>query len=206
MALTKVRGSILSDEIYRREHNLSDVLDKAVARNNLSVYAKSETFSKNDFVDFVFMWAGFESEIPEGFQLCNGIGQTSRGTSVPDMCDLFVIGAGETYAVGATGGSITATTNTVGDHTHNVSINSTTLSIDQMPSHTHDVVNVISTTFSKQNWARNEYKFGQGTRVSNATGGSEAHTHTATESEAGSHNHTVNITPPYYALCYIIKL
>ena len=43
MALTKVRGSILSDEIYRRENNLNDVLDKAIARNNISVYSKTES-------------------------------------------------------------------------------------------------------------------------------------------------------------------
>lgn len=43
MTLTKIRGSILSDEIYRRENNLNDVLDKAIARNNLSVYSKTES-------------------------------------------------------------------------------------------------------------------------------------------------------------------
>lgn len=43
MALTKIKGSILSDEIYRRENNLNDVLDKAIARNNLSVYSKTES-------------------------------------------------------------------------------------------------------------------------------------------------------------------
>lgn len=48
MALTKIKGSILSDEIYRRENNLNDVLDKAIARNNLSVYSKAEIYSKNE--------------------------------------------------------------------------------------------------------------------------------------------------------------
>lgn len=43
MALTQVKGSILSDELYRRENNLNDVLDKAIARNNLSVYSKTES-------------------------------------------------------------------------------------------------------------------------------------------------------------------
>lgn len=46
MALTKIRGSILSEEIYRRENNLNDVLDKAIARNNLSVYSKADCDGK----------------------------------------------------------------------------------------------------------------------------------------------------------------
>ena len=48
MALTQVKGSILSDELYRRENNLSDVVDKAIARNNLSVYAKTETYNRSE--------------------------------------------------------------------------------------------------------------------------------------------------------------
>lgn len=42
MALTQVKGSILSDELYKRENNLNDVLDKNIARNNLNLYSKNE--------------------------------------------------------------------------------------------------------------------------------------------------------------------
>ncbi|MCF1437216.1 MAG: hypothetical protein LPD71_00165 [Shewanella sp.] len=48
MALTQVKGSILSDELYRRENNLSDVQDKAAGRNNLGVYGKSEVYQKSE--------------------------------------------------------------------------------------------------------------------------------------------------------------
>lgn len=49
----------------------------------------------------IIFWSGSVASIPTGFFLCNG----SNGT--PDLQDLFVIGAGNTYAVGTTGGSTT---------------------------------------------------------------------------------------------------
>lgn len=53
------------------------------------------------------MWSG--TTVPTGWALCNG----SNGT--PDLRDRFIVGAGSSYAVGATGG--TATDN----HTHTIS-------------------------------------------------------------------------------------
>jgi len=73
----------------------------------------------------IIMWNGSVGSIPSGWVLCNG----SNGT--PDLRDRFVVGAGSTYAVGATGGSadttlvshshtFSATTSGVGDHTHSL--------------------------------------------------------------------------------------
>lgn len=52
----------------------------------------------------IVMWSGTEANIPSGWALCNG----SNGT--PDLKDRFVIGAGGTYSVSSTGGTI--------NHTH----------------------------------------------------------------------------------------
>ena len=65
----------------------------------------------------IAIWSGATGSIPTGWTLCNG----SNGT--PDLRNSFVIGAGSTYAVGATGGSANAI----------------------VVSHTHDIVNVAST-------------------------------------------------------------
>lgn len=46
----------------------------------------------------ILMWSGSIGSIPAGYVLCNG----SNGT--PDLRDRFVVGAGNTYAVGNTGG------------------------------------------------------------------------------------------------------
>lgn len=63
----------------------------------------------------IILWAGSTSTIPSNWQLCNG----SNGT--PDLRNRFVIGAGDSYGVGATGGEATHT-----------------LSITEMPSHNHN--------------------------------------------------------------------
>ena len=55
----------------------------------------------------IMMWSGAANAIPSGYVLCDG----NDGT--PDLRDRFVIGAGNTYAVGATGGS--SATTLVGD-------------------------------------------------------------------------------------------
>lgn len=75
----------------------------------------------------IMMWSGAAHEVPEGWYICDG----QNGT--PDLRDRFVVGAGDTYQVGETGGEdeVTLTeeemaahahgaedTNAVGDHDH----------------------------------------------------------------------------------------
>jgi hypothetical protein len=66
----------------------------------------------------IILWSGSVVSIPAGWLLCNG------ASSTPDLRDRFVVGAGSTYAVDATGGSADATlpththTNTVTDPGH----------------------------------------------------------------------------------------
>ena len=55
----------------------------------------------------VMMWSGAANAIPSGYVLCDGTNST------PDLRNRFVIGAGDTYAVGATGGG--SATTSVGD-------------------------------------------------------------------------------------------
>jgi len=61
----------------------------------------------------ICLWSGAIVDIPAGWHLCDG----TNGT--PDLRDKFVVGAGSTYAVGASGGSLTHThTFTSNGHTH----------------------------------------------------------------------------------------
>ena len=46
----------------------------------------------------IIMWSGSIGSIPSGYVICNG----SNGT--PDLRDSFIVGSGNTYAVGNTGG------------------------------------------------------------------------------------------------------
>lgn len=56
----------------------------------------------------IIIWSGAIGAIPTGWAICDG------NNSTPDLRNLFVIGAGDTYAVGATGGSATQDL----EHTH----------------------------------------------------------------------------------------
>jgi len=62
----------------------------------------------------VIMWYGQPNTVPSGWHLCDG----TNGT--PDLRDRFVIGAGSSYAAGATGGasSQTVSTSSAGAHSH----------------------------------------------------------------------------------------
>ena len=62
----------------------------------------------------IIMWSGATNNIPTGWALCDG----QNGT--PNLQDKFIVGAGSTYAVDATGGSADAT---LVSHTHNLLYN-----------------------------------------------------------------------------------
>lgn len=149
----------------------------------------------------IIMWSGSVANIPAGWALCNG----QNGT--PDLRNRFVIGAGSTYAVGATGGSTTknlAHTHTGPSHTHS------------MPDHRHYC-----------DWTIQPYPGGTDydDTVEDgdpATPAGSDHQHrvqlytnysgTLTSSDAGTGNTSSagstaqDIMPPYYALCFIMKL
>jgi len=61
----------------------------------------------------ILLWSGAIVDIPPGYSLCDG----NNGT--PDLRDRFVIGAGNTYAVDASGGTVNHThTFTTNGHQH----------------------------------------------------------------------------------------
>src|SRR5690606_19438934 len=68
----------------------------------------------------IIMWSGSIDSIPPGWALCDG----RNGT--PDLRDKFIVGAGQSYQVGNTGGrkEVTLTTSQLPTHTHTASISS----------------------------------------------------------------------------------
>jgi hypothetical protein len=134
----------------------------------------------------IILWSGSIAAIPSGWALCNG----SNGT--PDLRNRFIVGAGSTYAVAATGGSADAI---VVSHTHT----GTTVSAG---THNHTVTtNAAQVTPNEGGDAGGGY---QGLQTS-TTSSAGAHTHTFTTDSSGSSGTNANL-PPYYALAYIMKL
>jgi len=139
----------------------------------------------------IMMWSGSIASIPSGWLLCNG----SSGT--PDLRDRFVVGAGTTYAVNATGGSANATlvshTHTftgtaLGNHDHTLTTNRTSKSGNATPF-------MLSDPNSGENLNGS---------ASFSTSSASAGTPAGTNSTEGSSATNANL-PPYYALAYIMK-
>lgn len=63
----------------------------------------------------IVIWSGAIVDIPTGWILCDG----NNGT--PDLRNKFIVGAGDTYAVDAVGGSLTHDHTWTGDgHSHTI--------------------------------------------------------------------------------------
>ena len=139
----------------------------------------------------IALWSGSIGSIPAGWYLCNG----SNGT--PDLRDRFVVGAGSTYAVDATGGSANAI---VVSHSHTASSSSTSVVTD--PGHNHSIIQQEAVGAGGNTGYRDIG--GSGTTGTNTTGITVATTTTTTVDTAGTSGTNANL-PPYYALCYIMK-
>jgi len=121
----------------------------------------------------IVMWSGSVATIPSGWALCNG----SNGT--PDLRERFIVGAGgDNPNVNGTGYNIA---DAGGEVNH-------TLTIAEMPSHTHSYNQPASTGYVTESGDRPRVVASSTTTGS--TGGDEPHEN----------------RPPYYALAYIMKL
>ena len=133
----------------------------------------------------ISLWYGAIGSVPTGWYLCDG----SNGT--PDLRDKFVVGAGSTYSVNATGGTADAVVVT---HTH------TATSTVTDPGHFHTGVAGGGGTYYQR------YSSGGG---ADSTGANTASVTTGitvatTNASAGVSGTNQNL-PPYYALAYVMK-
>jgi hypothetical protein len=139
----------------------------------------------------IILWSGSTGSIPATWYLCDG----TNGT--PDLRNSFIVGAGSTYAVNATGGTADAI---VVSHTHTA----TSTSVVTDPTHNHS---------SQGNGAPNgggagvAYVSSAGNQPGYATTSSSTGITVATSTTnatAGVSGTNANL-PPYYALAYIMK-
>ena len=118
----------------------------------------------------IILWSGAANAIPTGFVLCDGNNNT------PNLSGRFVVGydaSNNDYDVNDTGGS-----------------ESVTLSVDQIPAHTHTYIDqYVAINNGYRPWPASNNDCGQRNINSGSTGGGQSHEN----------------RPPYYALCYIMK-
>lgn len=153
----------------------------------------------------ICMWSGAADAIPDGWTLCNG------ENGAPDLRDRFLVGAGNSYTVGATGGADTVTLTTAQMPSHNHTVSLSGLKADSAGDHAHTIYISNSTGSSSYNFyvGRNNTRITTDTSSYPSMSSEGAHTHTisgsATIGNAGSGEAHEN-RPPYYALCFIMKV
>lgn len=108
-----------------------------------------------------------DESVPDGWELCNG----ENGT--PDLRGRFLLGASSAHTIGSTGGS-----------------EEVTLTVEQMPSHTHNV-----RMATNQNSGGSVPAAGAGSYVS----------HLSETTQTGNTKPHANM-PPYFTIDYIMKL
>ena len=123
----------------------------------------------------VVSWYGDKANVPSGWAICDG----TNGT--PDLRDRFIVGAGNSYSLKATGGvnTVSLTADQNGPHTHS----GTTSSSQQTVVPGSDLLGTHSNNMGK--W---------GTVNITLTTGSSG--------KGAAHENR----PPYYALYFIMKL
>ena len=122
--LTSVSG-VLTNGVQATTQGTSDNSTKVAT----TAYVTTAIGNIQAFVSgMILIWSGAANAVPSGWVLCNG------SNSTPDLRDRFIIGAGNSYSVNATGGSSTISTNI--SHSH-----STPNHLHGMNGHTHSTPN-----------------------------------------------------------------
>jgi hypothetical protein len=131
----------------------------------------------------IVLWSGSTGSIPATWYLCDG----TNGT--PDLRNSFIVGAGSTYAVNATGGTADAI---VVSHTHAATVTD--------PGHNH------TQTVGYFSVGGDSAGYNSGTPVQTISNliNSAVTGISVTNATAGVSGTNANL-PPYYALAYIMK-
>ena len=133
-------------------------------------------------IGMIMMWSGSIVNIPIGWDLCDG----QNGT--PDLRDRFIVGAGNTHAVGATGGA-----------------NTVTLTTNQIPAHSHpfsDYYQLTTVTRPADNVGFEKPPFAGGAVNGVTETGLTTPNNTGNAGAGQAHENR----PPFYALAFIIKV
>lgn len=154
----------------------------------------------------ITMWTGATNAVPSGWALCDG----NNGT--PNLKDRFIVGAGQSYGIGNTGGSITQTPSVwTGAAGTGIQVAGTTLTEAQMPSHQHAGSITAAESRNSARGGTDEVREAVKTSIAFTTdfrGGNQPHYHGVIDN---GHAHTaaasaIDVRPPYYALAFIMKL
>lgn len=157
----------------------SSLSASSLSANSISVLNLTASGTISGFgtipVGGIIIWRGATNEIPVGWALCNG--QTKNGQTTPDLRGRFVLGLSSGRSIG----------DKAGEETH-------TLTIDEMPMHTHDY----------GDWRETDKGVSYDESGGGGDGTERIDTNRTTQVTGGSLPH--NNMPPYYVLAYIMRV
>ncbi len=122
----------------------------------------------------IILWSGDSFNVPQGFALCNG----SNGT--PNLTDRFVVGSGSEYNTGDRGGTDT------NSHNHSATVGSTTLTLSQIPSHSHNASHNHSASFNGNTLGNHYHDASHNHSASFSGNNLPTHAHNASHNHSGS--------------------
>lgn len=204
-------GNVLTVEVprvYYDKYGRVTKWDKQTATAIVSGGSSSGVGYTGVPVGTISMWAGSVGDIPAGWHLCDG----TNGT--PDLRDKFVVGAGNKYNPGAQGGSATYD---IGKHYHYwghhnndnngyficLGPNGKYSEVPSIPSKT-----VYAASWNGNNgggWAEELNRMRQDKPASNGENLITSLNYTNGTDDVSSGNSGETL-PPYYSLCYIMKV
>ena len=163
----------------------------SVSRSGQTFTIASDLFPSGGII----MWSGSTSNIPSGWVLCNG------NNSTPDLRNRFVIGAGDDFNVGSTGGSRdavlvshdhTATTSAQSaDHTHGGTTD------NNNRGHKHDINNLGTQSASHSHSGNSGNQNASHSHNASASNANANHSHNGnTGNQNSSHSHSGNTSNP----------
>jgi microcystin-dependent protein len=148
----------------------------------------------------IMIWSGTSSNVPAGWHICDG--GTYGGIISPDLRDRFVLGAGGSHAIGATGGP--ASWNGTITPAGSITVGSHALTLAELPSHGHVFTDYHTTATTKETLGSPaNYPSGDVANNSNTSsvGGGGAHGHSGSSISFNA----IDPRGKFRSLYYIIK-
>jgi microcystin-dependent protein len=186
----------LNLEILKTQVNAAAATAGTALALAMAVSSSTQSFTPG----MILMWTGNPLSLPLDWHLCDGAPNPKVGSTVviPNLRGKFIVGYSAntgTYTMGAQGG-----------------VASVTLSVAQMPSHTH----TMASAGLHQHYVKEVDRGEEGSSGTDQSVGSWNETGAVKDTnETGAHTHSINTAgsgnahenrPPYYALAYIVKL